>query len=567
MRSVRVTASLIVLVAFLIALAFPASAMGVATYVPDAYEAGGGDNSQATARDITTDITTYGQAAYSEDHTFDVASQAPPAADEDWFRFTVTPTDIAGQFPYVFEAVANLERNMAPVIEIYGPGSSFTATPHTSLNPLQIDPNAIAGTMDSWWFHHNGAELVWRPTVPGEYFIRVAPYGDNVPSGGYYDLAGPYTFRAKVGSFSRVAGNDRISTAVAMSQEKYAPNELRHGSWLTAGGLVVVNGYDFPDALSAACLAGANQGPVLLTHQASLSGATAAEIVRLQPDFIYVVGGESVVSGNVVQQIESLYPAWNPVTVIRVSGNDRIATSVEVAKKSLNVADDPYPDGPGATPPGFVFIANAYNFPDALSAASMSAAEYVPILLTGPDALDGRVSQCIDDIGANDAIIVGGTSVVSTNVENQLISKLGASRVMRIAGADRYETSRDFAVWATDMGNFGVNVGTPGNPNALGAAHINRIGIARGDDFPDALAAGPFSVAGWSGGAKPILLTTSGSMSPWIYEGMSTLPGGKRSYWSEWGHWTPNNQFERSYIFGGSSAVSDQVFLSVDFLS
>jgi putative cell wall-binding protein len=74
--------------------------------------------------------------------------------------------------------------------------------------------------------------------------------------------------------------------------------------------------------------------------------------------------------------------------------------------------------------------------------------------------------------GFTRAIIVGGTSAVSSQVATQLASVVGATNVIRLAGADRYATS--LAIARFECAEAGMK--------ADGAA------IATGRNFPDALA-------------------------------------------------------------------------------
>jgi putative cell wall-binding protein len=56
----------------------------------------------------------------------------------------------------------------------------------------------------------------------------------------------------------------------------------------------------FPDALSASATAIANHAPVLLVTKGAVPSATAAELARLAPDRIVVLGGTNTVSDAVL---------------------------------------------------------------------------------------------------------------------------------------------------------------------------------------------------------------------------------------------------------------------------
>ena len=88
---------------------------------------------------------------------------------------------------------------------------------------------------------------------------------------------------------SRISGSDRYATAVAVSQTHFA----------SAPVVYLATGKNYPDALAAAPAAGSRQGPVLLTAPNSIPAAVVAEIARLKPSQIVVVGGRAAVSDAV----------------------------------------------------------------------------------------------------------------------------------------------------------------------------------------------------------------------------------------------------------------------------
>jgi putative cell wall-binding protein len=75
---------------------------------------------------------------------------------------------------------------------------------------------------------------------------------------------------------TRLAGGDRVATAIAISQNTFPAA----GS---AKAVVLTAAYAFPDALAGAPLAAAKDGPVLLTDPGLLTRATLTEIERVAP--------------------------------------------------------------------------------------------------------------------------------------------------------------------------------------------------------------------------------------------------------------------------------------------
>ncbi|MFB8188273.1 carboxypeptidase regulatory-like domain-containing protein [Microbacterium sp. NPDC055988] len=102
---------------------------------------------------------------------------------------------------------------------------------------------------------------------------------------------------AAAAAVSRQSGPGRYETAVAVSV----------ASFPTAGVPVVylANGRDFPDALAGAAAAGHFGGPVLLTEPGALPPVVAAELARLKPQKIVILGGTGVVTDAVKKQAEA----------------------------------------------------------------------------------------------------------------------------------------------------------------------------------------------------------------------------------------------------------------------
>src|SRR5207244_3788041 len=89
-----------------------------------------------------------------------------------------------------------------------------------------------------------------------------------------------------VGRHDHHAGDDRYATAAAVSEASFA-----------AGVPVayVATGSGFADALAAGPVAAADGGPILLVDRDTIPAATGAELDRLRPQRIVVLGGTAVV--------------------------------------------------------------------------------------------------------------------------------------------------------------------------------------------------------------------------------------------------------------------------------
>ena len=94
----------------------------------------------------------------------------------------------------------------------------------------------------------------------------------------------------------------------------------------------IATGENFPDALGAAATAALGLGPVLLVQQNSVPGPTLAELNRLQPPEIVIVGGTAVISNAVKTQLEGL--GWGP-TVTRIAGANRYDTAAQLSQATF----------------------------------------------------------------------------------------------------------------------------------------------------------------------------------------------------------------------------------------
>ncbi len=253
----------------------------------------------------------------------------------------------------------------------------------------------------------------------------------------------------------RRAGVDRYGTAAALSAATFPDGApVAH----------VASGTVFADALAGGPAAAATSGPILLTRADALPDATRAELVRLRPDRIVVLGGPSSVGEGVVTALAAIAP------VQRLHGANRYDTAAAVATAT-------FPTGAPVA-----YVATGRSFPDALAGGAAAAHEGGPMLLTPPDGLPPTVVEALEHLRPQSIRVLGGSGAVGADVERELASLAGAGGVARIAGADRFGTAA--AVARTVF------------------AEAPTVFVATGANFPDALAAVPAAAAA----GAPLLL-------------------------------------------------------------
>jgi len=286
---------------------------------------------------------------------------------------------------------------------------------------------------------------------------------------------------------TRLYGASRIETAIATSK-RYQPN-VPVAFVATAG--------NFPDALSAAAAAAALGGPLLLTPPAALPSNVLAEIKRLQPARIFVVGGTGVVSENVAKTLRGVAPTQ------RLGGADRYSTGLAIVRAAFSSS-------------AHAIIATGRSFPDALAATGAAGTTAAPVILVdgARPSIPSATMQALARLGVTSVGIAGGTGVVPIGFEAQL--RKAGYEVTRYGGSDRYDTA---AI---------VN-------RAYFPSGASTVFLATGVNFPDALAGA--ALAGRLG--APMFITTPGCTPGVIREAVADLGAAAR------------------VVMGGPSVVSD----------
>ena len=317
----------------------------------------------------------------------------------------------------------------------------------------------------------------------------------------------------------RIFGSNRYRTAEAIALKAYE----QASRVILVRGDSIEGAPQVTDALSASGLAGAMKTPILLTPQNRLPDSVIETLRTLETEEIIIVGGENAVGAEVAAALEEL-----GLEVSRIEGANRYATSLAVAKALLEVqaaeeaeegaeadtgagteddtAEDTAPGteddtaedtAPGTdddtaadsasgtednTAPDTIIITGGHALVDSLVAGPLSHREGYPIILVR-DRVGEDFKNFLEEQGIKNVLIVGGSSVVSEEVEGELKGLVEGS-VERISGLNRYSTS-----------------------HAMAARYFNEnpeILLVNGTSFVDAVAGSIFE--------KPILYTRADSL-------------------------------------------------------
>jgi putative cell wall-binding protein len=227
----------------------------------------------------------------------------------------------------------------------------------------------------------------------------------------------------------RVAGPDRIRTAVAVSQEAFPEPGM-------AAAVVIARADDYADALAGGPLAASVGGPVLLTSGRSLPGAVAEEVRRLGVNRALILGGTAAVSERVADDLREVGAVPQ-----RIPGADRYDTARLIAARLGT--DRVYLALGEHVDPGRAWA-------DAVAVSGLAAVQRRPILLTEPDRLPAPTRQALGELAVRDVVIVGGVEAISRRVAAGLAGEQRA--VERVGGRTRYETSLALARRTAEAG-------------------------------------------------------------------------------------------------------------------
>ncbi len=251
------------------------------------------------------------------------------------------------------------------------------------------------------------------------------------------DVDGPCSF-----DIERIGGADRIETAALLSQQKF----------VAADTVLIASSVTFPDALAAAPWAAQLGAPLLLSRPGGLAPASTAELERLQPSRVVVIGGSAALGQAVLDDVQAALPSAD---VERVGGADRYATAGMVAAQVMQDSS------------AEVFLASGEDYPDALVLSALAARHQAPLVLTRGTSLPDATATALAGLSYDALYAAGGPAVLSDAVVTEAADGVPATRY---AGSDRYGTAEQVLEQFPAEG---------------------KVMVASGQAFPDALTSVP----------------------------------------------------------------------------
>lgn len=250
----------------------------------------------------------------------------------------------------------------------------------------------------------------------------------------------------------RIAGNTQYDTSSDIAKE----------GWTQSDYAILAYGENFPDALAAAPLAKKYNAPILLTESQNLTPTIKQTLQDLKIKSVFIVGGTAVISSTVENEVKDL-----GINVIRLAGNDRFDTAIEIANQLGDVQE--------------IAVVGGDDYADALSVSPIAAQKDAPIILVPRDHLPGSIENYLSSKEIKHTYLIGTTDQINESVSAQF------PNVERITGSDKYD--RNLAVLNRFESNY----------------DWSKLFLATGNGFADALAGSAYAASQ----DAPILLVDS----------------------------------------------------------
>lgn len=220
-----------------------------------------------------------------------------------------------------------------------------------------------------------------------------------------------------------------LSTDEAITATELSVRMSEQVDFTEPPGLVALaSSESFADALASGALQ--STGPLLLLPpELPVPPRLQAELHRLQPERLVLLGGTAVIPQEVEDELNRL--GW---VTERRSGPSRIETAIDVAAT----------DAPASE---FAILVRAFEgtgdptqaWADSVTAGAMAAQFGWPVLLTHSSELTGATYEYLVASQVTTVVIVGGRAAVGDGVRRTLAGE--GMQVLRVDGPNRFQTA------------------------------------------------------------------------------------------------------------------------------
>lgn len=311
-------------------------------------------------------------------------------------------------------SVVHAQDNQMKITRIYGENSALTAI---AVSDYAIEDNkkayvvsnetfadglvagVLAGERNAAIYYTNADSMDLQTKEALKETDQVVAVGGKkaVPSDQYKSYA------------DRISGANRYETAVNTAKALGTDRDI-----------LVVNGLDYPDAISAIPLAIENNMNILYVDQDELPAATKAYLEEYGTDKkIIFVGGSGVLSQSVKEAVLEASGRDPRYTEMRtIAGANRYETSQLILEYFGEVSN--------------VIVTTGSNYKDALAASTLSAHKGAPILLMDSvDQIDIDGLQPVDNV-----YVVGGG--VACETVKEVVSQVTGTEASQVEINEKY---------------------------------------------------------------------------------------------------------------------------------
>lgn len=202
------------------------------------------------------------------------------------------------------------------------------------------------------------------------------------------------------GSVERVSGDGPFGLAAAISAHRSEPG---------VGTAYVLNASDAGAAYAGAALAGATDSPLVLTEANGLPAESSAELRRLAPERVVVLGNSESVTEAVLDELRAV----TGVDVERVATGGRFTASADVAASG-------WPTGAGV-----VYVVNGADKAAATAGAVLAGAADGPLLTVKKASIPAETAAEIRRLDPRRIVVLGDAGAVDGTVFAELEALVG----------------------------------------------------------------------------------------------------------------------------------------------
>jgi parallel beta-helix repeat protein len=249
--------------------------------------------------------------------------------------------------------------------------------------------------------HKLGAPILLGGLLPQDAPETLTYIKNHLAEGGtIYILGGPGTvssapYTALGCKVVRLYGENRYDTNQAINEHLAVPKGTT---------VFIASGQGFADGLSISSIAARKGCPIILSEAGALPAQAVKNLKDIQPAAVYIIGGTGVISARVKDQIAEV-TGLNEEQIIRIWGNDRYSTSLNIARYFDLETDS-------------VTFASGSNFPDALAGGVLAAKLNAPLILLENESTPQKIF--IEANGFKTLYFFGGNGVISDLLRWQL---------------------------------------------------------------------------------------------------------------------------------------------------